>query len=98
MFVDKFVVTTSWDGGHPLDLKLAKLLTKYDIPRTFYIPIDNIERKNMDSKQIKDISKEFEIGGHTYHHKRKNYLKKKHTKKSINSAIQEENITKTIPK
>lgn len=66
--MDDLIVTTSWDDGHPLDLKLAKLLKKYGIPATFYIPIESIERETMSSNQIKRISKNFDIGGHTYHH------------------------------
>jgi peptidoglycan/xylan/chitin deacetylase (PgdA/CDA1 family) len=66
--MDKAVVTTSWDDGHPLDLKLAELLQKYDVPATFYIPIDNIERECMNPQQIREIARSFDIGGHTYHH------------------------------
>jgi len=66
--MDKAIVTTSWDDGHPLDLKLAELLNKYDVPATFYIPIDNIERECMNSQQIREIARSFDIGGHTYHH------------------------------
>jgi len=63
------IVTTSWDDGHPRDMKLARLLKKYEIPGTFYIPIDNLERKNLTPDQTKSISKSFDIGGHTYYHK-----------------------------
>src|SRR4051794_21779274 len=31
-------ITTSWDDGHPLDIRIAELLAKYDLPGTFYIP------------------------------------------------------------
>ena len=31
------IVTTSWDDGQKVDLKLAKLLIKYDVKGTFYI-------------------------------------------------------------
>lgn len=66
--VDEAIITTSWDDGHPLDLKLAELLKKYDIPATFYIPVDNIERECMNPQQIREIARSFDIGGHTYHH------------------------------
>ncbi len=33
----KKIVTTSWDDGHKLDLKLAHLLQKYNMPATFYV-------------------------------------------------------------
>jgi hypothetical protein len=64
----KTIITTSWDDGHPLDLKLAELLRKYDIPATFYIPIDNVERECMNPDEIKVIAQGFDVGGHTYHH------------------------------
>lgn len=48
--MDKAIVTTSWDDGHPSDLKLAELLKRYDVPATFYIPIDNRERVKMSSE------------------------------------------------
>ena len=28
----KAVITTSWDDGHPLDLKLAEMLARYGVP------------------------------------------------------------------
>lgn len=66
--MDEAIITTSWDDGHPLDLKLAELLKKYDVPATFYIPVDNIERECMNPQQIREIAQSFDIGGHTYHH------------------------------
>ena len=62
------IITTSWDDGHPLDLKLAALLAKYDIPATFYLPIENRERECMNTREIGELSASFDIGGHTYHH------------------------------
>lgn len=62
------IITTSWDDGYPSDLKLAELLKKYDIPATFYIPIGNVERVCMDAQQIREIARDFDIGGHGYHH------------------------------
>lgn len=66
--MDEAIVTTSWDDGHPLDLKLAELLKKYDIPATFYVPIDNVERECMSTSQINEVARSFDIGGHGYHH------------------------------
>lgn len=61
-------VTTSWDDGHRLDLRLAELLDKYDIPATFYIPINYADKKCLTNQEIKQIAKKFDVGGHTYHH------------------------------
>ena len=66
--MDKAIITTSWDDGHPLDLKLAKLLKRYNIPATFYISIENRVRETLTPDQIKEIAKDFDIGGHTYSH------------------------------
>ena len=64
-------VTTSWDDGHKLDMRLAALLKKYRIKGTFYIcPQDReFQRKDLLSTQdILSISRDFEIGGHTITH------------------------------
>ena len=60
-------ITTSWDDGHPLDLRVAELLHKYDLPATFYIPIEN-ELPVLTPSQVRALSAEFEIGAHTLHH------------------------------
>jgi peptidoglycan/xylan/chitin deacetylase (PgdA/CDA1 family) len=69
----KAVVTTSWDDGHKLDLKLAILLEKYGVKGTFYISPENIEfhRANLlTNKEVVNLSKNFEIGAHTMTHPR----------------------------
>jgi peptidoglycan/xylan/chitin deacetylase (PgdA/CDA1 family) len=62
-----FVMTTSWDDGHPLDLRVAELLAKFDLAGTFYVPRSN-QRPVMNSSQIRDLSQSFEIGAHTLDH------------------------------
>jgi len=67
------IVTTSWDDGHMLDLKLAKLLKKYGIKGTFYVSPQNREfRRNhlLTNRDILDLSRDFEIGAHTMTHPR----------------------------
>jgi peptidoglycan-N-acetylglucosamine deacetylase len=63
------IITTSWDDGHPLDSKLSSLLLKNKIPGTFYVPLTNQENHVMNHESIKDLSRNFEIGGHTLNHK-----------------------------
>jgi peptidoglycan/xylan/chitin deacetylase (PgdA/CDA1 family) len=66
-------VTTSWDDGNVLDMKLAELLNRYHLPATFYISMEN---KNMPGKKrlpkddIQTLSAQpaFEIGAHTMTH------------------------------
>jgi peptidoglycan/xylan/chitin deacetylase (PgdA/CDA1 family) len=60
-------ITTSWDDGHPLDLRLAELLRKYGLPATFYVPLDN-KLPVLSPSQVRELSGEFEIGAHTVHH------------------------------
>jgi hypothetical protein len=60
-------ITTSWDDGHPLDLRVAELLTKYGLLGTFYIPM-TAENGTMTAAQLRELSLVFEIGAHTLHH------------------------------
>lgn len=67
----RVVVTTSWDDGHKLDLKLAGLLEKYSLKGTFYVAPKNREFSQKDlltENQIIKLSKKFEIGAHTLTH------------------------------
>jgi len=67
----KIIVTTSWDDGHKLDIRLANLLKKYGIKATFYISPQDHEYKREDllsKNEIKNLAKDFEIGAHTMTH------------------------------
>ena len=67
------IVTTSWDDGHKLDMRLAALLEKYHIKATFYISPRDHEFAREDlltDEQIKKIGESFEIGAHTMTHPR----------------------------
>jgi len=70
MFMNKkqVIITTSWDDGYALDVRIAELLEKYSIKGTFYIPIRNSERQVMESNTLNEISRKHEIGGHTVNH------------------------------
>lgn len=62
-------VTTSWDDGHPSDLRIAALLGKYGLSGTFYVPSSNSEgRPVMRPSEIAQLGHGFEIGGHTREH------------------------------
>jgi len=62
-----FLMTTSWDDGHPLDLRVAELLVKHGLTGTFYVPRSG-PRAVMDTSQLRELSRTFEIGGHTLEH------------------------------
>ncbi|MFB0564545.1 MAG: polysaccharide deacetylase family protein [Candidatus Aminicenantaceae bacterium] len=76
-------LTISVDDGHPKDLIITDLLNKYDLRATFYIPIKNPDRELMGKSDILTISKDFEIGGHTYNHRPLNRIHKKIVEKEI---------------
>lgn len=66
-------VTTSWDDGHKFDTRLAALLKTYGVQGTFYVCPQDREFKREDllsTQEMLDISKDFEIGGHTITHPR----------------------------
>lgn len=60
-------ITTSWDDGYPLDLRVAALLSKYGIAGTFYVPAENV-RETMSAAQLRELAEVFEIGAHTLNH------------------------------
>ena len=61
----EFEFITSWDDGRSEDLRLAKLLLKYQIPAIFYIP-SNTELAYGDITAL--YQQGFQIGGHTSSH------------------------------
>jgi peptidoglycan-N-acetylglucosamine deacetylase len=62
-------VTTSWDDGHPLDVRLAALLAKYGALGTFYVPVRYDQFSVMSGDQIQAVrSMGMEIGSHTLTH------------------------------
>jgi hypothetical protein len=69
--VNRLIVTTSWDDGHKLDMKLAALLRKYSLPATFYISPRHNEfapDELLSESQVQELAIDFEIGSHTITH------------------------------
>jgi peptidoglycan/xylan/chitin deacetylase (PgdA/CDA1 family) len=65
----KFYFTCSFDDGDIADLRLAELLSKYNLKGTFYIPQScETVSKSLNESQIKNLSELVEIGGHTISH------------------------------
>ena len=62
-------VTTSWDDGYPLDLRLAEMLDRYGVSGTFYVPVRS-QLPVMNAAEIREVSRRFEIGSHTVNHVR----------------------------
>jgi peptidoglycan/xylan/chitin deacetylase (PgdA/CDA1 family) len=66
-------VTTSWDDGHVLDLRLADRLAAHGLPGTFYVAPRNVElpaRDRLGPGGIRELAARFEVGGHTLTHLR----------------------------
>ena len=62
-------IIMSWDDGYPKDLKAADLMAKYDIKGIFFIPVKNSEGLSVLNKsEIRELSNNFDIGGHTFNH------------------------------
>jgi len=61
--------TTSWDDGHPLDLRVADILAARGVAGTFYVPRFNREGRSVLTKnELRTLGKAFEIGGHSIDH------------------------------
>ncbi|MBN1563092.1 MAG: polysaccharide deacetylase family protein [Anaerolineae bacterium] len=62
-----FWITTSWDDGHRLDLRLADLLDQYDLRGTFYVARDLLDER-LSEAEIAGLAARHEIGAHTLTH------------------------------
>jgi peptidoglycan/xylan/chitin deacetylase (PgdA/CDA1 family) len=63
------ILLTSWDDGHPSDLRIADLLRKHGLEGTFFVPKRNIEgRSVMNESELRSLDRDFELGGHTLDH------------------------------
>ena len=67
-------VTTSWDDGCPLDVRLAELLSMYSVAGTFYVPLRPHEQPPLTVLDLRAIHRSFEIGSHSITHRDLRYL------------------------
>jgi hypothetical protein len=69
MIPNPAIVTTSWDDGHPLDVRTADLLTRFGMKGTFYIPAQH-EGRAIDLKAAARplLAAGMGIGAHTLTH------------------------------
>jgi peptidoglycan/xylan/chitin deacetylase (PgdA/CDA1 family) len=66
-------ITTSWDDGHQLDLRLAAELAERGVPGTFYVSPqcrEMPEAQRLTARALRELSEVSEIGGHTLTHPR----------------------------
>src|SRR6266508_120764 len=63
------IITTSWDDGHPLDIRLAELLANHGLKGTFYVPLNYHGHDVLDWSQLAYLRQlGMEIGSHTLTH------------------------------
>jgi len=77
------IVTTSWDDGHPLDLRLAGMLSRYGVKGTFYVATENRQKPVMRASELREISRSFEIGAHSLSHRKLRGLSRKTLQQEI---------------
>jgi hypothetical protein len=64
-----FWITTSWDDGHRLDLRVADSLDRYGLAGTFYVARDYLDAaERLSEDEIAQLSTRHEIGAHTLAH------------------------------
>lgn len=63
----KIIITTSWDDGDILDMKLSRLLDRYSLKGTFYIS-QKYRESRLSENEIHELSSRHEIGAHTLTH------------------------------
>jgi len=65
------LVTTSWDDGHPLDLRVAERLAARGMTGTFYVPVRYAAVPRMSVSQLRQLrAMNMEVGSHTVSHPR----------------------------
>lgn len=79
------VVTTSWDDGHPLDLRVADLLAKYGLAGTFYVPRE-ASWPVMTAVEIRGLSSKFEVGAHTLDHRTLDQLTEEEVRQQLSGS------------
>src|SRR5205823_412027 len=63
------LVTTSWDDGHPLDMRTAELLKSYGVTGTFYVTTGPVKRRQLALSELRALADMgMEIGSHTLTH------------------------------
>jgi peptidoglycan/xylan/chitin deacetylase (PgdA/CDA1 family) len=69
MSTNRLIVTTSWDDGSVLDLRLSELLARHGIKGTFYVPRSHRRATPLRKEDILALAnKGHEVGAHTLGH------------------------------
>jgi len=63
------IITTSWDDGHPLDLRVAAILARHGLRGTFYVPLRAVNDRLLSPLEMRElVAMGMEIGSHTVTH------------------------------
>jgi peptidoglycan/xylan/chitin deacetylase (PgdA/CDA1 family) len=98
--MNRAVITTSWDDGHPLDLRTAGLLARYGLKGTFYVPTKYSEWPLMTRSQIVELDRMgMEIGSHTVNHAILPQLDEPHARRELTDSRKalEDILGKPVP-
>lgn len=90
------IITTSWDDGFKESLQIGELLKNYGLAGTFYVPVNAIKGEGvrgvkfqgsfLSKKELKKLSRDFEIGGHGISHQYLPSLPRKEARNEINGS------------
>src|SRR5690242_7109708 len=65
----KIVITTSWDDGPPLDMRVAETLARHGLRGTFYVPLRAVAGSVVTRSQMLElVGMGMEIGSHSMTH------------------------------
>jgi peptidoglycan-N-acetylglucosamine deacetylase len=73
------LVTTSWDDGDVLDLRLAEIMDRHGVRGTFYIP----GNAKLRGEGLRALAAAQEVGGHTLSHSRVDLLSRAEAKREV---------------
>jgi peptidoglycan/xylan/chitin deacetylase (PgdA/CDA1 family) len=82
----RVLVSTSWDDGHVLDLRVAGMLADRGLAGTFYVAPEDRElaaASRLRPAQVAELGGTFEIGAHTLTHQRLTHLDPESSREEI---------------
>src|SRR5579872_413932 len=66
----RVLITTSWDDGHPLDLRVGEALARHHLRGTFYVPLHPAGKPVLGRTEMMELlAMGMEIGSHTMTHR-----------------------------
>ena len=94
------IVTTSWDDGHPQDLRVAELLASNDMVGTFYVPVRNGSKSVIGGPDLRHLaSLGMEVGAHTVTHRVLTNLSDREIASEVSDSkdLMEQELSQPVP-